>query len=130
MRNTANIEIIGYVGQNPKSPDPMNHPNWVTFSVGVSRKIKNTPTDNVTWFRCTTSNEKLCEVIKQYIKKGCGVLIKGYPKAKYFTKTNGEVDSFIEISINDLNILIFSKDSEESGKNIVDAIDLDDEIPF
>lgn len=37
MLTTAEIELIGYVGKDPIFPKPNEYPNFVTFSVGVSR---------------------------------------------------------------------------------------------
>ena len=40
MLTTAKIELIGYAGKDPIFPKPNEYPNFVTFSVGVSRTWK------------------------------------------------------------------------------------------
>ena len=83
MISTAEIELIGYVGKDPIFPKPNEYPNFVTFSVGVSRTWKDKQgkeQKETTWFECNTNSESLAKVIKAYVTQGTGILVKGYPK--------------------------------------------------
>ena len=41
MRNNANIELIGYVYGEPEHPMQDKYPNWVKFTMSVTKKWKN-----------------------------------------------------------------------------------------
>ena len=40
MRNSAEIQLIGYVYQDAKCPNEQAYPNWVTFKMSVNKKYK------------------------------------------------------------------------------------------
>jgi hypothetical protein len=40
MRNSAEIQLIGYVYQDAKCPNERDYPNWVTFKMSVNKKYK------------------------------------------------------------------------------------------
>lgn len=134
MRNSAIIEVIGYVGQDPKTPKPQEYPNFVTFQVGVSRiwkdKQGNEQKEN-TWFNCQTSTESMANIVKSYVKQGAGILVRGYPKVTSFIGKDGKANAAIEIKITELNILTYpkNKEIEESVPPESDAF-YDNEIPF
>jgi len=100
MITTAEIELIGYAGKDPVVPKPEEHPNFVTFSVGVSKMWKDREGKEkkvTTWFDCNTNSEALAKVIKTYVMQGMGVLIKGYPRVKAYIDKSGEAKGSIEI---------------------------------
>ena len=141
MITTAEIELIGYVGKDPILPKPNEYPNFVTFSVGVSRTWKDKQgkeQKETTWFECNTNSESLAKVIKAYVTQGTGILIKGYPKVKVYIDKSGEAKGSIEVNISRLNLLTSSKEkqatNEISRENYITEIEelskLDDEIPF
>jgi single-stranded DNA-binding protein len=133
MRESAEIEIIGYVAADPIMPSPEKYPDFVTFEVAVSNNKK-----EVSWFKCQTSSEALAKVVKSYVKKGDGVLIRGYPKANAYVGKDGKAKAQFEININYINLLTSSKEkptkNEISKENYITEIEelskLDDEIPF
>lgn len=141
MLTSAEIELIGYVGKDPILPKPNEYPNFVTFSVGVSRTWKDKQgkeQKETTWFECNTNSESLAKVIKAYVTQGTGILIKGYPKVKVYIDKSGEAKGSIEVNISRLNLLTSSKEkqatNEISRENYITEIEelskLDDEIPF
>jgi len=133
MRDSALIEIIGHVGKDPSSPSPDKHPDFVIFEVAVSTSKK-----DVNWFKCQTSSEGLAKVVKSYVKKGDGVLIRGYPKANAYIGKDGKAKAQFEININYINLLTSSRDkpsnNDISKENYITEIEelskLDNEIPF
>lgn len=133
MRDSALIEIIGHVGKAPTCPSPEKYPDFVTFEVAVSNSKK-----EVNWFKCQTSSEALAKVVKSYVKKGDGVLIRGYPKANAYVGKDGKAKAQVEIYINYINLLTSGKEkasnNEISKENYITEIEelskLSDEIPF
>ena len=118
MRNSATIELIGYVYGEPKYPMPDKYPNWISFSVSVTEKYKDkagVEQKKVEWFKCNSWNEKLSGIIQQYVQDGSGLLIKGKPKAaKPYTDKEGNIQSGnIDVNIVDLNILTYPTDKKE-----------------
>ena len=133
MRTSAEIDIFGYVGNDPKTPSN-DHPNFVTFSVSVNTKRKDKE-DITTWYECQTSNENLSKIIRDRIKKGKQVRVRGIPRFEAYQDKNGNITANCKISIvlvEDLS----QNNKEENGnkhfKNIEKEInyDLDDSIPF
>lgn len=141
MISTAEIELIGYVGKDPIFPKPNEYPNFVTFSVGVSRTWKDKEGNEkkeTTWFECNTNSEGLAKVINAYVTQGTGVLVKGYPKVRSYIDKSGNSKGSIEVNINHINLLTSSKEkqsnSEISRENYITEVEelsaLPDEIPF
>jgi len=141
MISTAEIELIGYVGKDPIFPKPNEYPNFVTFSVGVSKMRKDKEgkeQKETTWFECNTNSEGLAKVIKAYVTQGSGVLVKGYPKVRSYIDKSGNAKGSIEVNINHINLLTSSKEKQSNGEisreNYITEIEelskLDDEIPF
>jgi hypothetical protein len=137
MRNQAEIQLIGYVYQDAKCPNDL-YPSWVTFKMQVIKKYKDkngAEQQNTMWFNCKASSDKIAKNIKDNIKNKMGVLVKGYPKAKGFTNSKGEIDANIEVLVTDFNILTYPKKTEIINSNLVgnqkpfDDFN-DDEIPF
>lgn len=133
MRDSALIEIIGHVGKDPFVPSPDKHPDFVTFEMAVSNSKK-----EVTWFKCKTSSEALAKVVKSYVKKGDGLLIRGYPQVNAYIGKDGKAKGQLEVYINYINLLTSSKEkpsnNQVSRENYITEVEelskLDDEIPF
>lgn len=141
MISTAEIELIGYVGKDPIFPKPNEYPNFVTFSVGVSRTWKDKEGNEkkeTTWFECNSNSERLAKVIKAYVTQGTGVLVKGYPKVRSYIDKSGNAKGSIEVNINHINLLTSSKEKQSNGEisreNYITEVEelsaLPDEIPF
>ena len=141
MLTGSEIELIGYVGKDPIFPKPDEYPNFVTFSVGVSRTWKDKQgkeQKETTWFECNTNSEGLAKVIKAYVTQGTGILVKGYPKVRSYIDKSGNAKGSIEVNISRLNLLTSSKErqvtNEISRENYVTEIEelskLEDQIPF
>ena len=137
MLTSAEIELIGYVGKDPIVPKPEEYPNFITFSVGVSRMWKDKEGKEqkvTTWFDCHANSESLARVIKTHVTQGVGVLIKGYPKVKAYIDKAGEAKGSIEINISHINLLTSSKEkpsnNETLRENLGELSIFDDTIPF
>ena len=135
MQNKAIIEIVGNVGKDPLLPKPFDFPNFVVFSVGVSRSWKdknNVEQKETLWFNCQSSSESISNIIKQSVKRGLLVSVKGYPKPKAFLKKEGPPLCSIEIRVTEVTILNNEqKESSTQQQATYDDKDfLEDDIPF
>lgn len=100
MKENVEIEIIGYIASDPVIPSPDKYPDFITFQIAITNSKQET-----TWFKCQTGAEGLTKVIKSYVKKGDGVLVKGYPKINAYLAKDGTAKGSIEINISYLNLL-------------------------
>lgn len=147
MRNSAEIQLIGYVYQDARCPNEQDYPNWVVFKLCVNKKYKDKNGEekqDTTWFECKSSSEQLSKMIKLYVKDKMGLFVKGIPKAKAYITNSGTAEANIEVLVTEFNILTYPKDKTEeepklngrlnieSGKNSnISEVELpDDEIPF
>lgn len=147
MRNSAEIQLIGYVYQDARCPNEQDYPNWVVFKLCVNKKYKDKNGEekqDTTWFECKSSSEQLSKVIKLYVKDKMGLFVRGIPKAKAYITNSGTPEANIEVIVTEFNILTTPRDKTEeepqlngrlnieSGKNSnISEVELpDDEIPF
>lgn len=143
MRNNANIELIGYVYGDPEHPMKDKYPNWIKFSLSVTRKWKNKAGEEqkeIVWYKCSSWSEGLSRIVKNNVKSGMGLLVKGSPKANAYTDKEGVAKAQIEINISELFMLTYPGDDEnKNGSASFDnkhSKDLpiqkieDDDIPF
>jgi single-stranded DNA-binding protein len=147
MRNTSNIELIGYVYQDARCPNEANYPNWVVFKLCVNRKYKTKSGEekqDTSWYECKTNSEGMAKICKQYVKDKMGLLVKGIPKAKAFTDSTGNPQANIEVLVTEINMLTSPKEKDadtpqdngrfkigENNQTQEVTSDIqDDEIPF
>lgn len=104
MRESVEIEIIGYVASDPVMPSPEKYPDFITFQIAITNSKQET-----TWFKCQVGSEGLAKVVRSYVKKGAGVLVRGYPKVNAYIAKDGTAKGSIEINVNYLNLLGNSK---------------------
>jgi len=116
MRNSATIELIGYVYKDARCPNEDNYPNWVVFKLCVNRKYKDKSGEekqDTSWYECKTNSEGMAKICKQYVKDKMGLLVKGIPKAKAFTDSSGSPQASIEVLVTEINMLTSPKGKEE-----------------
>jgi single-stranded DNA-binding protein len=115
MRNSAEIQLIGYVYQDAKCPNEQTYPNWVTFKLCVNKKYKDKSGEeqrDTTWFECKSNSEGMSKNIKDYVKDKMGLLVKGIPKARAYTSNSGTAEASIEVLVTDFNILTYPREVE------------------
>lgn len=147
MRNSAEIQLIGYVYQDAKCPNEQAYPNWVTFKMSVNKKYKDKNGEekqDTSWFECKSNSETMSKLIKLYVKDKMGLFVRGIPKTKAYTTSSRKAEANIEVLVTEFNILTYPKektDTTELGKGryeiesgakavMPEAELLDDEIPF
>jgi len=117
MRNSAEIQLIGYVYQDAKCPNEQFYPNWVTFKLSVNKKYKNKNGEekqDTTWFECKSSSETMSKLIKQYVKDKMGLFVRGIPKTKAYTTSSGTAEANIEVLVTEFNILTYPKEKTDT----------------
>ena len=139
MRNSAEIQLIGYVYQDAKCPKEQDYPNWVTFKVCVNKKYKDKSgkeQQDTSWFECRSNSEKQSQLIKLYVKDKCGILVRGIPKVRAYTSSKGTAEGSIEVMVTSFDVLTQPKgnnttsESNYSNKNVAIESFKEDEIPF
>jgi single stranded DNA-binding protein len=156
MRTSATIELIGYVYGEPVNPMADKFPNFTSFSLSVTKKWKDKDGQEqkeVTWYKCQSWSEGLSKMIRNNIKHGMGLMVRGIPKNNAYIDKNCVAKSQIEVHIQDINMLTFPKDkpvitgsesnNDENGSayngryefedkpKAAEAVEIhDDEIPF
>jgi hypothetical protein len=148
MRNSAEIQLIGYVYQDARRPNEQSYPNWVTFKLCVNKKYKDKngqDQQDSSWFECKSNSENMSKILLTHVKDKMGVLVKGVPKAKAYISSNGTAESVIEVLVTNFDILTYPRlpeevklgDEQQSGKykigdenKVLPDTFLDDEIPF
>jgi single-stranded DNA-binding protein len=149
MRNNASIELIGYVYDDPKYPMQDKYPNWIRFSLSVTRKWKNKLGEEqkeVAWYQCSSLQDGRSKIIQNYVKAGMGVLVKGTPKVTAYIDKEGNAKPQIAVNISEIFMLTPPKEGWGDNKStsttatatmknkfdselLVDDI-ADDDIPF
>ena len=115
MRNSAEIQLIGYVYQDAKHPNEQDYPNWVTFKLCVNKKYKDKngqDQQDTSWFECKSNSETTAKLIKLYIKDKSGVWVRGIPKAKAYTTSSGTAEASIEVLVTEFNVLTTPREAE------------------
>jgi single-stranded DNA-binding protein len=113
MRNSAEIQLIGYVYQDAKCPNEQTYPNWVTFKLCVNKKYKDKSGEeqrDTTWFECKSNSEMTSKLIKQLVKDKMGLFVRGIPKARVYTTNSGTAEANIEVLVTEFNILTYPKE--------------------
>ena len=115
MRNSAEIQLIGYVYQDAKCPNEQAYPNWVTFKLCVNKKYKDKNGEeqrDATWFECKSNSETTSKLIKRLVKDKMGLFVRGIPKAKAYTTNSGTAEANIEVLVTEFNILTTPREAE------------------
>lgn len=147
MRNSAEIQLIGYVYQDARCPNEQAYPNWVVFKLCVNKKYKDKNGEeqqDTSWFECKSSSETMSKNMKQYVKDKMGLFVRGIPKAKAYMTSSGTAEANIEVLVTEFNILTTPREKTEGAeqsngrykiesgtKAVIPEAELyDDEVPF
>jgi single-stranded DNA-binding protein len=117
------IEIEGFVGQNPKYSSNSNYPGMLSFSVGVSQSTKNKETDKweskTTWYDVVSWNGDKSKYIFEKVLKGDKVVVKGRPSVKVWNGKDGQPKA--AISINLTKMALMKKEGDGGNNNELPA---------
>ena len=140
------IEIEGFVGQNPKYSSNSRYPDMLSFSVGVSQSMKNKQTDEweskTTWYDVVSWNGDKSKYIYDRVLKGDKVVVKGKPSVKIWNDKDENPKATISINLSKIALMKKESDNEESTHSLSPHEStaiiaqkqaeefIDDEIPF
>ena len=112
------IEIEGFVGQNPKYSSNSRYPDMLSFSVGVSQSKKNKQTDEweskTTWYDVVSWNGDKSKYIYDRVLKGDKVVVKGKPSVKVWNGNDGNPKATISINLTKIALMKKESDNGES----------------
>lgn len=117
MRNSAEIQLIGYVYQDARCPNERDYPNWVVFKLCVNKKYKDKSgqeQQDTSWFECKSSSDTMSKNIKLYVKDKMGLFVRGIPKAKAYTTSSGTAEANIEVLVTEFNILTTPREKTDT----------------
>jgi single-strand DNA-binding protein len=121
------------VGKDPEQRAMNNGKPVVSFSLAVSEKWSGG--ERTEWISAVVFNEKLCEIVMSYIKKGSKIYLSGQMQTRKWQDQQG-VDKYkTEIVLNyDGKIIMLDSREQSEPKRSPDyqapVDDLDDDIPF
>jgi len=137
------IEIEGFVGQNPKKPSEA-YPDMLTFSVGVTQVYKGE--SKTTWYDVISYDKNTSAYLFDRLFKGDKVVVKGRPSLKTWKGKDGQQAATISITLRAIVLMKKIEDDTVSryireapnvhpiGTDTKKGLDyntiLDDEIPF
>ncbi len=108
------IEIEGYLGQNPKLPSD-KYPDMLTFSVGVTQSYKAKDSDiresRTTWYDIVCYDKGKTAYLQNKLFKGDKVIVKGKPSIKTWIGKDSATNATISIVLT--KIALMKKEGEE-----------------
>lgn len=124
MPNYLSVTLVGHLGKDPIARD-VNGKKVTSFSIAYTPRF---PKDADTmWFNCTIWQEKLGQVVMQYLKKGAAVMVVGAFSMRTYEGKDLLQKTSLEINVQDLTMLGGKNDYDEAPPK---QIEEDLEIPF
>ena len=124
-----NVQMFGRLACDPEIRHTKDGKPVVRFRLAVS-KIKK---EESNFFNIVCFNEKICNVLEKYVKKGNRLSISGtLDNQTYTDKETKKPMVYTQIILNSLDLIDKneSKPQNNPGDGFVDVPDLDDELPF
>ena len=116
------IEIEGFIGQNPKYSSNSKYPDLLSFSVGVSQSVKNKETDKwdskTTWYDVVSWDKEKSAYLFQKLFKGDKVVVKGRPSARSWKDNEGNPKAAISINLTKIALMKKEGDSDGSSNSL------------
>lgn len=138
------VTLIGNLGQDPQIREMTNGQKVASFSIATSDRWRDKQTNEVKeqteWHRISIFAPGLVDVCDKLLQKGTKVYIEGSLKTRKYKNQQGMELTSTDVVINpfsgQLIILNGAKSNvsngelNESSKEVIDAPEIDDEIPF
>jgi single-strand DNA-binding protein len=122
------VQIIGFVGQDPVIKSASNNTKYTKLSIATSERYKNKEgewTTSTTWHNVTLFGQ-LAEIAEKYVTKGKEVGIIGKLANNAYTDKEGVRKTSIEIIANEMTLL--GTASGKSEKVVAEVVSED--LPF
>ena len=128
--------LLGRVGKDPEIRSMQNGREVATFSLATSNKWTDKQTGEqkeiTDWHKIVVFSEGLVKVIKNYVKKGSQIYIKGEIKTRKWTDDKGVDRYTTEIVLQGYNtkLLLLDSGKFQNGTNQENTVDDNSDIPF
>ena len=123
MASVNKVIIIGNVGKDPELRYNPSGVAFCTLSLATTRSWKNKESgdkqEETEWHR-VTFNDKLAEIVGQYVKKGKPLYVEGRLKTRKWTNKEGVEVYTTEIIANEMQLL-GGRDSDEGEQRPAQA---------
>lgn len=87
------VVLIGNVGRDPEIRHMQDGRKIINLSIATSEtwrdKVTNERQDRTEWHRVVVFNEKLCDVIERYVKKGAKLYLEGQLQTRKWVDPQG-----------------------------------------
>lgn len=136
----AKMTVIGNVGRDPEIK---TSPSGVKFGRLVIAINKVSKGEKITqWIDVVIFNEKTCDVVESYVRKGTKLFVEGEPSVRAYSSKTGEAKAQLELvvgkfdgrilmlSSKDDNVASGAKTSYSTATQTETVMDDDDSIPF
>ena len=139
MKTMANLNLNKVIlgGRLTAAPELRSTPNntrLATFTIAVSRKGKDAPTD---FINCIAWRET-AETIVQYFGKGSSICVVGKLQVRKWTDTNGQTRYATEVIVDEFYFVDSKSEASAPPANVLPAAPVqqtmeavsDDDLPF
>ena len=108
MASVNKVIIVGNLGKDPEVRYNPNGVAWCTVSVATSRNWKDKTSgekvEETEWHR-VVFNDKMAEIVGEYMKKGRSIYVEGRLKTRKWTDKDGAEKYSTEIIANEMQML-------------------------
>lgn len=108
MASVNNVQILGNVGKDPEVRYSPSGTAFCTLSIATTRNWKNKETgerqEETEWHR-VNFNDRLAEIVGEYVKKGKQVYVMGRLKTRKWQDKEGRDTYTTEIIANEMQLL-------------------------
>ena len=119
MKSYNSVTLVGRTTRAPEFKDAGNVNARAQFTLAVDRPYKDAEGKHPTDFLNVVAWGKLAEICRDYIQKGCLLLLNGRIQSRSY-ETDGETKWFTEVVAESVNILEYRKtkiDADATDKN-------------
>lgn len=133
MASVNKVIIIGRLGQDPEIRTFDNGGMIANVSIATSEKWTDKATgqakEHTEWHK-VVFNDRLAQIVAQYLKKGSSVYIEGSLRTRKWTDNNGVERYSTEIRAMSMQMLGGKQDSQSQQSPQHAPLQGDDEMPF
>lgn len=127
------VQLIGFLGQNPEITTSTKGVKYARFNVATTDRYKNKQGEFVnetTWHRIIVFGAQ-ADIAEKYLSKGKEVCISGKLSNNDYVDKDGVKRTSLQITVSDL-LLLGSKNTASSNtqSEALPTVEVDDNLPF
>jgi single-strand DNA-binding protein len=131
------VQLIGHLGHSPQIRNTQDGKKVANLSIATSESWKDKNTNErqtkVEWHKVVIFNERLCDVVEQYLKKGSQIYIEGQLQTRKWTDKEGKERYTTEVVLQKFKgelVMLGGKESQQDeGFEEVPYMTKTDDIP-